>query len=86
MLRRMESTHRASFNEILAQLGALASRIPALRQQYPDAVECLAVVRQYSDEIQARAEYDDDLGHSVFVVINHMLIDAGLVAPEERQL
>lgn len=85
MLRGMGAPYRATFDEIHAQIGALASRIPALRQQYPDAVECLAVVRQYSDEIQARAEYDDDLGHSVFVVINHMLIDAGLVAPEERQ-
>jgi hypothetical protein len=85
MLRGMGAPYRASFNEIHAQIGTLASRIPALRQQYPDPEECLAVVRQYSDEIQARAEYDDELGHSVYVEINHMLIDAGLVAPEERQ-
>jgi hypothetical protein len=85
MLRGMGTIHQATFSEIRAQIGVLAGRIPALRTLHPDPVECLAVVRQYSDEMQARAEHDDALSHAVFVEINHMLIDAGLVALEERQ-
>ena len=85
MLRRMNPTSPASWTELYAQIGDLAGRIPGLRALHPDTVECLAVVRRYSDEIQARADHDEDLGHSVYVSINHMLVDARLIAPEERQ-
>ena len=85
MLRRMNPSPPATWTELYAQIGDLAGRIPALRALYPEAPDCLEVVRRYSDEIQARADHDEDLGHSVYVSINHMLVDAGLIAPEERQ-
>jgi hypothetical protein len=85
MLRGMNPSSPATWTELYAQIGDLAGRISALRSLYPDDAACLAVVRRYSDEIQARADHDEDLGHSVYVSINHMLVDAGLIAPEERQ-
>jgi len=85
MISGMEPTPPPSWPELYAQIGELAARLPALMQQYPDPEACLEAVRRESSVIQESAEYDEAIAHSVFVAINHMLVDAGLVPPEQRQ-
>jgi hypothetical protein len=80
------TTHRATWDTLKPQLDALRARIPRLQAEHPDEGDFFDAFAGEAEVIQAQADHDDDLCHHVSIELNHMLVDAGLLPEEHRQL
>ena len=72
--------------ELETRVYGLACVMPALRARYPHPESCLEACRIVTNEIQAAAEYDERVGYEIRVLINHVLVDAGLLPAEHRKV
>lgn len=75
----------ATWDDLQPLLDCLRAQIPALRDEHPDDGDFFEAFAGEAETIQARAMHNDDLSHHVWVELNHMLVDAGLLPEDHRE-